>query len=117
MASRVAQLVKLVTRKTISNEIRWERTEKEGVFQHAFPNYVVRFSERFVPDHSYPDYVLAILNQDGEIIEEITDPDAEREGLEEAYVTMREAYEMARRQAMGIERALDDLLRYLDAQD
>ena len=115
MPSRLGEVVTRLARKTVANEINWKRTETEGVFQHALPNYTLRFSEEDIEGQTSPDYVLTIYNQDGEVIEEVGDPElARHEDVDDAFNIMREAYEAARRQAMGIDKALDELMNYLN---
>ena len=114
MASRSVRLAQLLGKKTKDGELQWKRTERDEVFQHAFPDYSVRIHHEHEPLFDQDDYVLTIYNQEGLIIERFTNGDLQREGLPEAYNSMQEMYNTARRSAMGIDKALDDLLTYLD---
>jgi hypothetical protein len=115
MASRVVRLVQLLDKKTKDGEIQWERTETDGVFQHAFPDYSVRIA--FHQEEFADYYVLIIYNAEGSVIESVTNDDLEQEGLRNAFSVMQEMYNTARRAAMGIDEALDDLLKHLGDED
>ncbi len=109
MTPKIAQLVKRVHDQTQAGKIPWEETENDKVFQASFPTYTIRYSVRG------DDYVLTIYNDQGSVVERVDDTNfAEDEVGFEPYPTMRETYESARRQALGVEKAIDDILHYLD---
>lgn len=104
---KIAALVRALITQTSSGELNWSQTEKTGTFQASFPRYSVRI---------YPkgnDYVLQILNDLGDIVEEVTDPEL-GDVLNDAYTKMGELHDAARRNAMGVESALDDILGFLN---
>lgn len=107
MTSKPARFVTLLYEKTLNGELNWEPTETEDVYQCAFPNYSVRISERGA------DYVVTIYNEQGTVIEEMTDVTLKDE-IDNSFEKMRQIYDTARRVAMGVDKALDDLLSYLD---
>jgi hypothetical protein len=111
---RMLKLVQRLHAKTKAGEIQWERTSSRDTFQSAFPNYVVRVFVRTEPEES-PDYYVAIRDQAGTLIEQASDeaidmavPNAK------AYDLMTDLYTMARRQALGVDKALDSLLGELE---
>lgn len=117
--SKTAELVDRLYRHTVTGRIAWSETEEEGVFQTAFPTYAVRISHRpSQTDIEGVDYVISIFESEGRLIEEITDAGVAAEYSEEfsrrAYGDMQELHETARRQAMGVEAALDAILAELD---
>lgn len=115
MPSKLAQLVERVHRQTVADSLQWEATEKEGVFQAAFTDYALRLSARPHRTGSNDlDYTLTIYNDSGVVIEDITDTELDEDEVGyKPYQVMKETYDRARGQAMGIDKALDDLLRYL----
>ena len=113
---KVGRLVVLLLDKTVRGELRWEQTETEGVYQAAFPSYSARIaSQPTREDGRGVDYVLGIYNEEGAKVHEVDDIDL-REGMgggSEAYKTMQQLYQAARRIAMGVEDAVDDILSFL----
>jgi hypothetical protein len=112
---KLIRLVQLISQKTESGELKWEETAQENTFQVAFPKYVVQIA--LIPDEQmYATYSLRILNDRNVVIEEVT-PDSlnpyEPKSYEDSKRIFRELYEAARRQALGVEQALDTLLQKL----
>jgi len=88
----------------------------DGIFQAGFPNYTIKLFARTSPlDSSALDYVIRILDAEGETIEEVADTDFDTAELRrnEAYDLMKETYTAARRIAMGVDKALDNILSEL----
>jgi hypothetical protein len=107
-----AKLLKLIQRlhaKTKAGEIEWERTTSEDTFQLSFTSYIVRLSFRGTGSGNL-DYYLTIRNESGVTVEQTNDVEIEKEvpGAG-AYTWMSELHSMARRQALGVEKALDSL--------
>lgn len=113
---KIAMLIQRLREKTDQGRIRWEKRAKDGDFIASFPNYAVLLSIRSSPQFQNSDaYFLEILNEDGEIVEKVSDEDFEGDEFEEedAFEVMEELYNSARRNAMGIEKAVDSLLSAL----
>jgi hypothetical protein len=112
------KLLKLFQRlhaKTKAGEIKWEQTSRSDVFQTAFPNYVVKLSARPSDSGEAFDYFVSIVNENGVVLETASDIDISKAfPAVEAYKTMRELYDMARREALGVNAALDSLLGELE---
>jgi len=110
---KIARLVETLLLQTEAGTLQWAQTERSEIFQASFP----RYSIRVYPDNNrsalQPDYFLQILNEVGEIVEEVSDPDL-RDVMELAFTKMQNLYEGARRSAMGVESALDEILDFLD---
>lgn len=62
------------------------------------------------------DYVVRIYNHEGKMIEEVADTDFGQD-YPEIYKAMSEMYDTARRIAMGVEEALDEILGELKDED
>ena len=102
MADKLIQIAELVYKKTIVGEIRWERTPQNNIFQTSFPNYSILIQDRGI-------LTFKICNEKGEVIEEIS----EQQAIGLGFLNMRELFIAARRGAMNVEQALDDLLKTL----
>lgn len=108
--SKTAQLVARLLYRTEEGEVKWEETETEGVYQVAFPEYSIRVYSRSYSNedgNGEPYFGLAIFNDHGSLVEEVWDPTLDNEFT---YHVLRKLYEGARRKAMGVEQALDNLL-------
>ena len=115
---KMSTLVQRLYKKTKKGEIDWEEITEPGIFMAALPGYAVFISRRSSSgsdstfDQVGNDYVISINNLDGRVIEEVTDVDL-RLVWEHSYRDMGNLYEAARRKAMGVEEALDDILSEL----
>lgn len=114
------RLVSGLLEKSNAGKVKWEKTLTDGVFQVPFPEYSVQIFRRLSRgeySEEYPyDYVLAIYNGQGELVEEIADPDLAAMGSfnPTPYQMMKELYEVARRTSMGVETAFDTILSELE---
>ena len=111
-------MLKLMQRlyaKTAAGQVQWERTANEDVFQSSFPSYVVRVSVEPSSNPEAPDYFLTIRDEHGRVIESTSDV-AILQAIPEskAFTLMKELHDMARRQALGVDKALDSLLSELE---
>jgi hypothetical protein len=112
--SRIMTLIQALSQQTKDGLISWEATTVEDTFQISFANYSVRISSRptQAPDTFGMDYVLQIFNADGTTIAEVDDVELNPYWTP-AYRVMKDLHDAARRQALGIDRALDELLNTL----
>ena len=112
---KILKLVEGLLAKTKSGDVVWERTSSPDVFQAAFPSYTVRVSTRRSENQLEAlDYVVSILDEAGTTIERASDVDLTKAlGGVSAYQLMQELYALARRQALGVDGALDTLLSEL----
>jgi hypothetical protein len=113
---RMLKLLRRLHAKTAQGQVQWEGTAKEGMFQSSFPNYVVRISVDSRGEGSAPDYFLTIRNAAGRVVESTSDVaiDQGMNGPPQAFPLMKELHDMARRQALGVDKALDSLLSELE---
>lgn len=109
---KIAGLVVALNNATVAGRVVWSVTESDGIFQASFPNHSVRIYLVSNDSGFDDDYVLEIVNEFGEVVESVRDPEL-RGAVDEPYLFMRELYEMARRGAMGVDQAIDDIMRYL----
>ena len=114
--TKLVLLVKRLNRATVDGLIHWEKTIVEFVYHAAFGRYVIElFSRDNIAEADALDYVLRIYDEDGKVIEEVTDVDlaASFESEEAAYKVMRDTYFLARRSAEGVDEAIDSILKEL----
>lgn len=110
---KLTSLIALLKQKTELGDVDWGETERPGVFQVSFPKYTVRLSRKMAPSNSY-DYVISIIDMEGDIVEEVDDTDFPDDNM---YHLMGELYEMARRKVKGVDEAIDDILKSLNEFD
>ena len=118
---KMKEVINQLHRRTMDDDLPWEETEDEAVYQTAFPNYSIRVSER-PPKESQAegmDYWVSIYNAYGKLVDEVSDPDM-REDYENDDINpfdlMRELYDNARRTAMGVQVALSEILERLEGR-
>ncbi|MGB3552834.1 MAG: hypothetical protein WA993_19305 [Candidatus Binatus sp.] len=100
--SKVVELAVLIREKTRSGEVRWEKTSNARAFQTAFPKYAVQ-----IVSPAAGMATLLVFNAQGALIEELSWPAAVGAQLGPALI---DTFEMARRQALGVDNALDEIL-------
>ena len=112
--ARMLKLVQRLHAKTQAGELQWEKTATANVFQAAFPSYVVRLSVQTGVGGG-TDYYVSIRDDAGNLIEQASDVtiNSVMRGSK-VFELMSELYSMARRKAMGVDKALDSLLTELE---
>lgn len=109
---KFAMLVRKLHEKTIGAELEWEPTDEDGVFQVAFPEFTIRVSMHQVSDVDVY-YLISIHDSRGNLIEQVNDEQL-KEDIPDSYVLMKAMYEAARRKALGVDEALDNILSQLE---
>lgn len=120
---KLVTLARRIQERTKEGSLRWEATARENTFQVAFPGSVVQISS-WLDSRGRGGYTLRVLNEEGMVLEEITDGVLQKLlaqeisleglfGLEEARSILEEIYTAARRIALGTDRTLDTLLSFL----
>ncbi|MFN4271511.1 MAG: hypothetical protein ACK4F5_01785 [Aliihoeflea sp.] len=101
------ELINLLVERTNKNRQNWEEGPRQGSFYTQIGSNSV--SIKAVAD----DYIITLYNQDGDQVDEISDPTLKQGGFEEAYGVMGELFDMARRNALGADKVLNDILNEL----
>lgn len=114
---RLAELVYRLSVLTERKKISWERTLEEGEFQCSFPGFTVILSVQYgdaegFRDPEQPLWVLSIRNSLGTVVESVNDEDLNAL-MDSPAAIMRTMWESARRQALGVEEAVDTILSFL----
>lgn len=112
--ARMLKLIQKLHANTVNGKVKWERTTSSNVFQASFSNYALRISVKQESSEA-PDYYLYIKDEQGITVESTSDTDIEQAiPGSGAYKLMGALHEMARRQALGVDKALDSLLEELE---
>jgi hypothetical protein len=111
--NKSADLIVKLRNKTLSGDVSWEGTENEGVFQAALTNYTLQILTRRTPYQSGgSEFVLKIFNGEAQLIDEIADTDIQ-EHISNASEIMSDLYQRARSIAMGLDKAIDNIISEL----
>lgn len=103
---KIAELIKAILDRTKSHEVVWKKTSDPSTFLAVFPKYIVELEG---PDFNA---TFRLQGEDGETIDEISWASMNiyaRQLLKELVVT-------ARRQALGTDEAIDELLKSLSGK-
>jgi hypothetical protein len=116
------RLVDGLLTKTDRHELDWKATAEPTAFQVSLRQFSIIFSEEtryrtaqqgfFTNSIPYKIKKFSILNPEGEEVDSFTDrelPDAQREEVSALYVSVR-------RQALGVDKALDEILEELGSR-
>ena len=122
MAARIYDFVQKLAKRTAEGRLNWERTETDGEYQASFPSYSVRILVRETAAQNSEDVAVQIFGEDGALVEDFTDVDVAlaSENMmngQQAFRFMSQLHKDARRKAMGVDKALDDLMKSLGDDD
>jgi hypothetical protein len=107
-------LIRRVHQRTKSGQLKWETTPTSGIFMTTIGKFILSIMED--DDRDGPNYRMQLRNSDGIIVDQLHP--GEFGGIAEApYPIFRDTYEFARRSAMGLDKALDDILGELGDTD
>jgi len=108
-------LAERLLNKTLEGSLVWEKTVTANAFQAAFPASTIKIAEYSSdePDEG-PYYELSIHNEKGRQIENTTDHALEKISGGKSFGIFSNLYREARRRALGVDEALDDLLGQLN---
>ena len=107
---KIVALLQRVLDKTVKGELHWESTANASTYTVPFARFSLTLEQ--VPEtRDTRSYILLRLSNDrGQVVEEFDEHKARRMGFEQA----ADLYDRARRTAMGLNSALDELLTELD---
>jgi hypothetical protein len=113
MAPEDKKLITVITRlyaKTKDDVVEWEPSEDANLFAVKFSDYTISLV-RILPSKDHPEWFnLSIANSDGAAIQEMDSSTARDNG----FVDMSDLFYRARRHAVDLNTALDDILKDLD---
>ncbi len=114
VTQKTTQLIRRLKDHSERSLLNWRPSTQEGVFKLVFDEY-------FLTVFSMPragvfgrTYCLSIYDSEGNALEQVCDRDLDETELgPEAFDLMKSIYDNARRKAMGVEKAIDDILGQL----
>lgn len=106
---KINDLVVRLSEKTISKQVDWEVTASPDKYLTTSSNYSIIISEE---GEQGDDYFLTITDELDELIDRVGDPEL-TEVNENAYHIMQNMFVSARRNARGVDKAIDDILESL----
>lgn len=113
-SEKMVQVIMKLISKTNDGMINWETTDRDDEFQLSFAEYTIRLSIGQSPSNSTaPAYYVSIYNSNGQLIENVTDEDLDGY-LQDSFKELRELYGAARRNALGVDKAIEDILKELE---
>jgi hypothetical protein len=95
-------LIRVLHDRSTKNQIAWEKTGQPNAYQASLPKYSIVLRLR-----KPGEVVLQLGNEEGDLIEEYSSELA----TSEIDMRMHETYEFARRRALGVDEALDEILK------
>ena len=114
MSEKYYQLVYKIYEKTQSSALKWSEGPYENSFSVDFKsNSIVIYFMRSSNSSSF--YCIGVLNKDGEEIETIT-PASIKDYFKDPSQSVKfflEIYQLARKQVLGIDNAVDNILKEL----
>ncbi len=110
---KLVKLVKGLDKQTAAGKINWESSDRVGVFQVSYPNYSIRIGIKDRGDAE--DVWISIIDNIGDVVESFTDVTLNE--MPNAFGVMSNIYVEARRVAMGVNAALDELLNDIGVAD
>lgn len=110
---RISALLAKAHQLTMSSRLSWKEADRDDSFIASFSTYSIKISARGSrTDEFSTEYVISILDQWGDVIEEIGDEEFSDSG--KTFGLMKELYERARGIAKGVDEALNSIIRDLD---
>lgn len=112
--AKYKELVDALDQKTRDGKVDWKQSPTEGVFHAAFPGYSIKIS-RHETDFGAYDIKIAIFDESGQVIEEFFDGEVSEFDTDNRsyYKVMLALYDIARRVALGSDKALDTIINSL----
>jgi hypothetical protein len=114
MFDKQALLISRLFKATKEQKVDWRPSVRDDSFQVSFPNYTV------ILYTVGADYVVDLTNDAGDIVDTFNDVQLDKTGIFPDlpnfmgwYQAMSDLYGLARRSALGADKALDDILKAL----
>jgi hypothetical protein len=108
--SKIFKIIRALHNRTISKEIEWEETGSGEDFQTSFSGVSLRVGHNPFDGSCN----LQVYNGNGYLVEAIDQNEIQLEGFENEATLIGEVYNMAKRQAYGVDEVLDELLEELE---
>jgi len=116
---KLVELVQKVERKTAVGGLQWEETAGHEEFQTTLATFVIRIRQEM--NSQGFDYIISVVDSSGTTLESVSDGELSRiarssETLYSVnpYELMEKIFKNAKRQVLGVDRAIDSILSELD---
>jgi hypothetical protein len=116
---KLIQLVEKIESQTRAGNLNWEGTATDNEFQATLGNFVLRVARHVSSDGS-ADFIINFVDKGGSDLESLSDIQLAKIARKaggygvNAYDLMESIFKNAKRTALGVEKALDDILSELD---
>ena len=100
---KLIALIETLAEKSEAEDLEWEAAAGSNSYQINFPRYTVTIFE--LDDEEVPAYRLTITNERGELVETVL-----ASNFGGMYQQLETVFSGARRKAMGVDSALDEIL-------
>ncbi len=107
---KFVELLSQLRDRTRENKVKWSPSIHANVVQASFPHHTVQIEVQPYPLKAR--YLLRILNGEGTLIEEMKDSQLES-SFPDSRQILDELFVLARRQAFGVDQAIDELVEFL----
>ena len=124
--NKLIQLVKSIEKRTKEGALIWESTAANNEFQSTLASVVIRIRRDATGDAGF-DFVISLFDSNGAELESLSDRDLKKmlaksayayePGLSDAYELMESVFKNAKRKALGVDAALDQMLSDLHDED
>ena len=109
------RLLQLLLEQTAANKLEWRTTSDEDTFVVSFSASSVMVSERYNPGTTgEPDYIITLVNSDGNSVEEFSDVTLKSESGVNWFGEMKMLFKQAKRAALGADKVLDNVISELE---
>jgi hypothetical protein len=111
-------LVKQIHEQTVKGQLKWEKTTSSGRYQAVLQNFIIHIQEEVEPSDGELFFTISLSTKNGVQLERISPGSLQRAAVaagKSGYgMMLDDTYKYARRQALGVEEAIDKALSELD---
>jgi hypothetical protein len=117
---KLVQLADKIEERSAAGTLHWEQTAESNEFQTTLASFVVRIA--CYRGNDGIDYAIRLIGSDGIELDSVTDVEltklarkSPRDAFPKSgFEVMESIFKNAKRQALGVDKALDDILSELD---
>jgi hypothetical protein len=110
--TKYIKILRLLVEQTDRDKLDWMETGDESGFLVSFPNYSILISEE-AGLSGPPHYIVSIVNSEGKIVDKFTEVTLSYDLGMDSYTVMRDLFNQARRRALRVDEALDNIIAHL----
>ena len=111
--AKLISLIRQLHKKTLEGKISWETTAARATFSASFSDYSIELN--YLEDDFEDSIRISIYNNEGRLIEKTDNSEFKIGDLPKlSFDYLSEIFNMARRQAMGADAAIDSIISELE---